>query len=96
MKCSSGGSGPICFHPRRAERANDESRAAHRWEVNIDTTPARKMTGPRSSCVVRGEQPDGVHGSAVKINVVWSPKAAAATLRQGDGGDGAAPAVQSR
>ena len=43
------------FHSCRVERGNDERRVVYLWEVNIDTTPARKMTGPRSRVVVRGE-----------------------------------------
>lgn len=39
------------------------------WEVNIDATPARKMTGPGAAPLFR-ERPDGVHGSAVNTNGV--------------------------
>lgn len=76
------------FHPRRAERGNDERRAVYLREVNIDTTPARKMTGPGSSCVVRGA---AGRSSAVNTNGLLSPKAPRC---QGDVRNGAVPPVQ--
>lgn len=88
MKRSSGGNGPIFFHPRRAERGNDERRAVYLWEVNIDTAPARKMTGPGSSCVVRGA---AGRSSAVNTNGLLSLKAPRC---QGDFRNGAVPPVQ--
>ncbi len=54
MSLGTEGSVPI-FYSYRVERGNDERRVVYLWEVNIDTTPAQKMTGLRSRVVVQGE-----------------------------------------
>ena len=54
MNLGTEGSVPI-FYSCRVERGNDERRVVYLWEVNIDTTPAQKMTGLRSRVVVQGE-----------------------------------------
>ena len=38
-----------------APAGNDERRVVYLLEVNIDTTPAGEMTGPRSRVVVQAE-----------------------------------------
>lgn len=40
--------------PEGQKRGIDESRVVWQWEVNIDTTPAQKMTGPGRRLVVQG------------------------------------------
>lgn len=54
MNLGTEGSVPI-FYSCRVEIGNDERRVVYLWEVNIDTTPAQKMTGLRSRVVVQGE-----------------------------------------